>query len=277
MRSGLTTIQNTEELQVSIVNWVRLCQPVLYGNLKKSFMKLVQKEAALSVSEIDSNAFYDLVFPLIQIGVLEYEVNLNGNTVLFFPEDNSKIRRRPERLDRFDICEECCDMLSQDGLSLLCSLPSINKYIDNLEISYGHDLKYRANDYNFKLELLDPKKGMPPGVYKEKDYPFYPFYLVDCNGVSRRIFPYQQSFECMFYARCYSRINNGVKLYEARGDELELLSPGIIPPFIYRALVMLDCSVLKTEEAYLGKQKEYRHMTSLAINEIDRIFERSRR
>ena len=81
---------------------------------------------------------------------------------------------------------------------------------------------------------------MPPGVYKEKDYPFYPFYLVDCNGVSRRIFPYQQSFECMFYARCYSRINNGVKLYESRGDELELLSTRIIQPFIYRALVMLD-------------------------------------
>ena len=249
-----------ESLQNAVVKWINTLGEVSYLKLHRGFKRLVEKECTGEPEKINS-FFYEAVFPLVKLGIIEYGIRDGNETVFYTPLDRTST----------DSCEAY-----KDGLNLLKYLPSMSAYVKTLEeCPPGMRVNYRLSlkDYR-RRPVTDSLREV--GLYKQKDYDFYPYYLMDCNGILRKVKRRENSFECFDYASAFIHINSGkdVYSYDAVGKNLTVFSLDYMPPFIVRALCLIDYEHFVNVRTFTDKRIVFRNVDEKVIKELERIFKK---
>lgn len=249
-----------ESLQDAVVKWINTLGEVSYLKLHRGFKRLVEKEGD-GEPEKTNSFFYEAVFPLVKLGVIEYGVRNGNETVFYTPVDRTNTDS---------------SAAYKDGLNLLKYLPSVSTYVKTLEeCAPGLRVSYRLSlkDYR-RRPVTDSLREV--GLYKQKDYDFYPYYLMDCNGLLRKVKRRENSFECFDYASAYIHINNGKEAYsyDAVGKILTVGNLDYMPPFIVRALCLIDYEHFADVRIFTDKRIVFHNVDEKIIREFERIFRR---
>lgn len=256
------TTKIIESLQKNVVNWIETVGEVSYSKLQRNFAGLVEKEYLGSEEEIDSSLFYKTIIPLVKLGVIEYGTKDDIETVFYPPE----MRATGD-----------AGMAYEDGLNLLRYLPSVTAYIENMgEASGVVRLKYQFNLRNYSLHSLNGNGERETGLYKQGSECFYPYYLVDRSGKIRKVKRRANSFECFDYASTYVHIYSGKSVYSYNPDacELTFFDLNYIPPFIIRAMCLIDYRNYSAVRTYTDTSVVFHSVDKRVIKELDRILKK---
>lgn len=263
-------------IQKKLVTWLSFCKPVGYSELYTACQKLINQEALLSKQDLKKSLFYQVVFPLIKVGIIEYGLSEEGNTIFFLPRregDNEIIKRHMDNLSRFDVSVINKDKTLKAGIDILKRLPSIETYINTLEKEETEGFKARWNGFHTDLMPINPSDSRKPGLYKKQDLVFLPYYLVDKNGITHRIKSYRENLEGMDYAYSYISI-----VYEKKQYEFDTTTKTLrflymtVPPFVFRAMCLIDPTVLQSDDVYVGRNVSFHIPDPAIIKDIDRIY-----
>lgn len=251
-----------ESLQTNIVNWIDMVGEVSYSKLHRTFTRLAEKEYLGSPGKIDSSLFYKTIIPLVKLGIVEYGVKDDIEAVFYPPI---------KRVD-YDF-----DKAYKDGLNLLKYLPSIKDYVENLdEAPITIHLKYMFNFKNYSLHSVHDNGVKDVGLYKQGSEKFYPYYLVDCKGTLRKVKRRANSFECFDYASTYVRIHSGEGIwsYEPDGRALTFFDLNYVPPFVIRAMCLIDYNRYSTLKTYIDSDIVFKNVDERVVKELKRIFKK---
>ncbi len=257
------TTKIIESLQKSIVNWVDAVDEVSYSKMRRGFARLVEKEYLERTEEPDSSLlFYRTLIPLVKLGLIEYGIKDDIETVFYPP-----IEREDSNSDN----------AYNDGLNLLKYLPPVSEYIKKLEEAPGTiRVKYMFNPKNYSLHPVSDNGVKEVGLYKQGSEKFYPYYLVDCGGTLRKIKRRANSFECFDYASTYAHIyvEKDVYSYNPKTGELMFFDLSYIPPFIIRALCLIDYRTYSSVRTYTNSGIVFHNVDKRVTKELDRIFKK---
>lgn len=260
MTMDTQTTKIIESLQKSIINWVDAAGEVSYSKMRRGFTRLVEKEYLWSTESPDSSLFYKALIPLVKLGIIEYGIKDDIETVFYSP-----IKRKDSNLDN----------LYKDGLNLLKYLPSVSDYIKKLEEApMTIHVKYKFNPKNYSLNPICDNGVKEVGLYKQGSERFYPYYLVDCDGILRKVRRRANSFECFDYASTYAHIYNekDVYSYNPKTGELVFFDLNYIPPFIIRAMCLIDYRTYSNVETYTDNRIIFHNVDEHVTKELKRIF-----
>lgn len=259
MRQSMSYTENIESLQVAITKFIGIEGEVSYSRLKNVVLVLAQKYNFELPEDKKSKAFYDSVFPLVRLGLIEYGLN-NGKTIFYLP-----LKRNDTSLEK----------AYNDGLSLLYGLPSVSKYVESLpternSIKFDY---YSSNGYNW---INVDNQGV--GFYKQDIRPFYYSFLLDRNGKFHCIEKRERSFEAFDYALSYSKLYSNAKhkekLYFLSADNKEVTfnKLAFMPPFVARAFCLIDYESYGSLDSYSKDSICFHNVDDKIIKELTRIF-----
>lgn len=251
-----------ESLQASIVNWIDMVGEVSYSKLHRTFTRFAEKEYLGRSELLDSSLFYKTIIPLVKLGIVEYGIKDDVETVFYPP------------IKRIDYDS---DKAYRDGLNLLKYLPSISKYIENLdEVPETIHVNYMFNPQNYSLCSVYDNGLKKVGLYKQGKEKFYPYYLVDYKGTLRKVKRRANLFECFDYASTYVHIYSGESIwsYEANSRALTFFDLNYVPPFIIRAMCLIDYSRYSALRTYVDNGIVFNNVNEQVVNELKRIFKK---
>lgn len=252
-----------ESLQTNIANWIDMVGEVSYSKLHRTFTRFAEKEYLGSSEPLDSSLFYKTIIPLVKLGIVEYGVKNDIETVFYPPK---------KRVD-YDF-----DKAYKDGLNLLKYLPSMEDYIENLdEAPITIHLKYMFNPKNYSLHSVLDNSVKKVGLYKQGRERFYPYYLFDdYKGTLKKVKRRANSFECFDYASTYVRIyiGEGIWSYEPNGRVLTFFDLNYVPPFIIRAMCLVDYKNYSDVKTYTDRKIVFHNVDEQIAKELERIFKR---
>ena len=251
--------ENIESLQIAITKFIGIEGEVTYSRLKNVVLVFAQKYNFELSDDRKSKIFYDSVFPLVRLGLIEYGVS-NGKTIFYLP-----IKRNDSSLEK----------AYKDGLSLICGLPSVSKYVESLPIERNpiQFNYYSSNGYNW---IRAGNKVV--GFYKQDIRPFYYSFLLDRNSEFHRIEKRERSFEAFDYALTYANLYGNDKhkkelyLFSHDNKEITFNKLAFIPPFVVRALCLIDYENYGNLESYGNDSICFHNVDDKIIKELTRIF-----
>ncbi len=256
------TTKIIESLQKAVVNWIDTVGEVSYSKMQRNFMRLAEKEYLGSSEEPDSSLFYKTLIPLVKLGIIEYGIKDDTETVFYSP----MIRSDADSANAY-----------KDGLNLLRYLPSVSDYIDNLEEAPGAiRVKYMFNLKDYSLRAVSDNGFKAVGLYKQGSEKFYPYYLVDSGGTLRKIRRRANSFECFDYASTYVHMYSGKSVFSfnPNTDELIFFDLNYTPPFIIRALCLIDYTNYSSVKTYTDTSIVFHNVDERVVKELERIMKK---
>lgn len=270
-------MQTISAIQRKIVGWLSFYDQVSYRQLYHACQELIYEESLKCGRILSRSLFYKIVFPLVKVGIIEYGLSAEGNTFFFLPHygDDALFKRRKENPARFLIDDSEKTNALRIGKGILKTLPSVKTYVESLEIDQSmHDFKYAYDKYCRSLNSMAFGFKGDVGIYKVKDLPYFPYYIVDTKGAVHKINQYYNSFEEMSYACCYYMDfeNNPVFSIDIDQMTLKFFRQEYIPSFLFRAMCMVDSNVLELEELYVGKTVTFHIPDMNVVKEVTRIL-----
>ncbi len=259
---AIQTTKIIESLQWNIVHWIDTVGEVSYSKLQRNFTRLAEKEYLGSSEPPDTSLFYKTIIPLVKLGLIEYGIKEDIETV-FYP---------PMKRVGHD-----SDKAYRDGLNLLKYLPSIEDYVENLdEAPVTIHLKYMFNPKNYSLHPVHDNGVKEVGLYKQGSEKFYPYYLVDHEGTLRKVKRRANLFECFDYASTYVHIYSGKSVcsYNENDKSLIFFDLNYIPPFIIRAMCLIDYKRYSTVKTYVDDDIVFNNVDESVVKELKRIFKK---
>lgn len=259
-----TIIKTIESFQVKIVDWINTVGELPYSKLYRGFTRLLDEKNLDKDDDRSSSLFYKTIIPLVKLGIVEYGIKKvsNANGTYFY----SPIAREKKDIHR----------VHEEGYKLLRFLPSVSCYINNLaEVNTFFDIEYKFDLRDYKLYPL-ANKSIGVGLYKQKNYIFYPFFLRDVNNIYHKVERRMSSFECLDYAFSYVWLNNGCSIYSynSNNNELTFYNLDFIPPFVIRALCLVDYEHYENITTFTNNKITFIVKNKNVISEIERIFKR---
>lgn len=268
-------IQLINSIQEKAVTWLSQCRDIKYSRFYDGIQSLIRKESLLMDLGNSGNLFYRIVFPLVKVGIIEYGIDSSGNVFFFLPDDsNSVIPRIQSRKSRYDISNIDYELAKRVGLGLLKRLPSVTQYVESLEEAPYVSLKYYYDEYSHELKFLRKDFNYEIGIYKEKDYPFFPFFLTDSKKRIHKIRSYRNSLDENDYAHCYNQATRCSELYSYSKEtkQLTFRFQSSIPFLLLRAMCLISPKVLSDDKVYIGERVSFCVENKEVIDEIDRIL-----
>lgn len=265
-------------LQKKIVQWLSFCKIINYSKLYDGCLQLIKQEEIFLGRELKRTWFYRVVFPLIKVGIIDYEVSERGEISFFLPTDDGDnlIKRKTNDFSRYDTSLIDINKARNVGKMILSQLPSIKDYVRNIQeesISIK-DLSYKQDEVNFSLRNVKTASSIEVGLYKERDYVFFPYYLVDIDGIPHKLKTYRESLEDMDYAHSYVQLakNKSIFGYNSNLESISFFNQPTVPLFVIRAMCLVDPEVLKTDDIYVGKNVSFHVSDDDVIKELKRIY-----
>ena len=275
----LKNTQLISSLQRKILQWLSFHGSVSYSKLYDGCQELIHQESLIRNQDLPSKLFYSIVFPLVKVGIIEYGVSADNCTEFFLPLDRSEhslIRRDENNASRYSLLNIDREKLSKTGKSILKSLPSIQSYVDSLEVeTITNDFKYEYDEFDRKLKKINEPFQIKTGIYKEKDFVYFPYYLVDVKGKIHKLPSYRNSLECMDYAHSYIIAARGRKCFEYSENEhsVRFFQQLHVPPFVIRAMCMISPDVLVKDDISVGNKVTFYISDKSIVKELTRIFQ----
>ena len=271
-------IQLISSLQKKIIQWLSYYNSISYSNLYEGCQELIRQESLIRKQNLPKTLFYSIVFPLVKVGIIEYGISNDKNTEFFLPLYNTEyslIRRDINNASRFSLISIDRDKLKKSGINILKSLPSIQSYIESLDIepvisefNYVYDASYRT------LKKITSPIERQLGIYKEKNLVYFPYYLVDIKGNTHKLPSHRTCLECMDYAHSYIRSASGEKCFEysEREQSVRFFQQSHVPPFVMRAMCMIYPDILMKDDIYIGNSVAFHTSDKSIVKELTRIF-----
>lgn len=261
-------------LQTVVMNWIKHKGCIDFQRSRKAI-----EDAAMSLS-IDltdlSNAEYSIIYPLYQVGILEYGKTEKG--VKLFPcssdihADDCNWRYSPEfELPRYKKEEKEANGSSSSGDSYFRALPSIKTCIMNWREQHVANFRvtYDLRKHTFKY-ITDKESGC--GIYKQSDESWVDSY---CRiGDNDYLIPqYSENPEAFRIAKSYLMAANGIRLFEYSGRQLKCLYYADLPIPIIRGLLISSPGNLENEKVYrYCYQMEFENISGNIVRQLERIF-----
>ena len=275
----LKDIQLISSLQSKLAKWLSYNNSVTYSKLYDACLELLHQESFGMNQELPRSLFYSIVFPLVKVGIIEYGVSGIKNTKFFLPLENdgqSFIKRDANNFSRYSLPCTNKAQLRKAGKNILRSLPSIQTYIEALEVEpITNEFGYVYDEFIRSLKRMnDPFKG-DLGIYKVKDLVYFPYYLVDVKGKIHKIPSYRTCFECMDYAHSYILSASGRRGFEYSESEksVRFFRQSHVPPFVMRAMCMIYPDVFDKDDIYVGNTVKFYEVDKSILKELTRIFQ----
>ncbi len=229
---------------------------------------------------------YKLLYPLINIGLIDVAYVENTNKIFFSIAPNCLIENRNTFIGRksFDsfFYEQIFDKniaIDKSDFKPLCflqSLPTVHQIINSFKDANNVCMIFKChleNKYKFE-ECYNTKET---GIYKQDNKVYLPSFIVDeSNNLCKKIPDYDTNYESINWARCYVRNMNDEKFFRwnKQTKELFLNRYSEIPTLVFRALILCEPEQLLDTEYYkvLNKNQPLRNIDENIIKEIQRIF-----
>lgn len=275
----LKDTQLISSLQRKVVQWLSFYGVSSYSRLYDGCQELVHQESLIRNQELPRTLFYSVVFPLVKVGIIEYGISTDKNTEFFLPlynSEHSSIKRNIDNASRFSLSNIDREQLIKNGKSILKSLPSIQSYIESLDIEpITNEFRYEYDEFHRTLRRIKDSFKGNPGIYKEQDFVYFPYYLVDIKGKIHKLPSYRTCLECMDYAHSYLLSSSGRKCFEYSDSEhtLRFQRQSHVPPFVMRAMCMINPDVLEKDDIYIGNTVTFNISDKSIIKELTRIFQ----
>lgn len=261
-------------LQTIIMNWIKH-----EGNIEFFRARKTIENAALSLS-IDitnfPNAEYRIIYPLYQVGILEYGRTSKG--LRLFPCSSELILfdgrwyYSPEFiLPRYKREFFACQSPIPSGEAYFNAIPSLKSCIlnwrkqnvVNLRVSY--DLE--KHSFLYKDEPIADF-----GIYKQANEAWIDSYF-RIDSVDYLIPRYSENPEAFRIAKSYAMIVNGIKLFEYSNQRLKCLHYIDLPIPIIRGLLISAPENLSNENIYhYESQMEFENIPNNIIRQLERVF-----
>lgn len=263
-------------IQKKLVKWLSFCKFISYSKLYEGCFQLIMQESFSLKREPSRTMFYRVLFPLIKVGVIEYGFSENEGIIFFLPPENGDtlIKRKANDCSRFDPSYADINKARKAGKMILAKLPSVKEYVKKIEEENIQGFKFKQNDENFSLSSINDTSNKEVGIYKTRNLAFFPFYLVDREGISHKLKSFRESLEEMDYAHSYVLLAKGKQIFEYNevSKTICFLFQSTVPLFVIRAMCLIDPNVLKEEDLYLGKSVFF-HVSDIdVVKELNRIY-----
>ena len=269
--------QIIKQLQYKVLVLISQYGEITYQKLRKEIGNLQEQELKIfNYSESSTNLFYQVLFPLVDIGIIEYGMNEERKTVFFIPHLEDFRIDLDHKKKMFSLSFSDSEKLKKNGISLLSSLTSIKTYIESMEtVSNSLDFSCYYSEYKSSFVALKGEFQQKVGIYKEKDFIFYPSYIIDALGNIHKLKKSEDCFEMSDYAHSYVQSFYNMPLYGYNDAEKTIVfnrKLSIVPLFIIRALCMIDSDVLKSDEIFVGQPVVFHGIDNSIKKELDRII-----
>ena len=261
-------------LQTVIMNWIKHKGCIDFQRSRKTI-----EDAAMSLS-IDladlPNAEYSIIYPLLQVGILECGKTEKG--VKLFPcasdihVGDSNWRYSPEfELPRYRKELNKTNDSSVSGYSYFRALPSLKTCIMNWREQHiaNFSVTYDLRKHSFRYAS---DKESACGIYKQSDEAWVDSY---CRiGDNDYLIPrYSENPEGFRITKSYSMVANGIRLFEYSGQRLKCLHYADLPIPIIRGLLISAPENLENENFYqYCYQMEFENISGTIVRQLERIF-----
>ncbi len=277
MNQVLKDIQLIKLLQNEIVQWLNFCGIISYSKLYKGCNTLISQ--ALYPNNQEPNvSFYNIVFPLIKTGVIEYGTTERKGTFFFLPnndEHSSFFVRSIDNPARLLINTNNKENLTIAGINMLRSLPSIKNYVKSITTTTIYsEFEFMYDEYKMQLKKINTTFNREVGIYKQKDLIYFPYFIADKDGLIHELNSYHRNLEAMDYAHSYVLAAQGKNLYEYNKEHksFRFLYQKYVPIFIFRAMCLIDPEILYDENIYIGNNVTFHFDDNGITKELNRIF-----
>lgn len=274
------SIQIISTIQKKLLKWLSYYDCIAFPKFYNCCKELISLELGPENNDTLYVSFNNVVLPLVKCGIIEHGYfSEKRNTVFLFIPHNAKeavfLKRQEDNLARYSVENINYEQLYNTGKRILKSLPSIKSYIESSEeMCNVSEFRYKLNIYNSKLEVIHYKYNYEPGIYKVKNLPYYPYYLVDVNGKVHELKSFRKDIESFNYAYSYNYTINGKSplIYDSTEKTLMFKNQRYVPALVFRAMCMIDPDVFCHEEVYIGDTVSFHFDDKEIIKELSRIY-----
>lgn len=276
-RSTLLTNGQVQSLQSVIMHWVRHC-----GNVDFLHSRKVVENAAISLG-IDlsnsSHAEYEVIFPLYQLGILEYGMTENGARL--FPCESKLLfdggcwsylfenhAPRYVREDGFF----CTDVPRAEDYFM--AMPTLRACILGWSQQQVANLRYRFDYKHHQFKVLSDPISCD-GIYKQADEVWVDAYFHIDNS-DYRIPSHYENPEAFRIAKSYGMATKGIKLFSYSEDTLICCQYLDLPIPVVRGLFIASPDNLGNELFYHPSwQMRFEGISKAIVMQLERIFSTS--